>query len=348
MPTDLDHKSVPMRSRMLGRRRRLILAYWLVQSVMVYVSWPLLACTSFSDVQYLRNDLLDFDWIATGLTIVAAVTMLQLVFVLPVRAPRRADGRRQRVPIWVKLLLASSVSTPIGVFGVMLHQAVDLLDLEDMLPVRLEPEWVFWLCWLAGLLPAIPVVSWVCRRNLPPIISAYIAGACTGLLAYAFVIAMGSLFQLSTGVEPSPATWALLGGLPMILGWVVGTPLLLAFIRKRDTETALKRLASLIFLGTAVETLAIIPIDVFVRRKSSCYCAEGSYWALVTLVPLGFLALGPMIFLVAGSKRRKRWEMGHCEICGYDMSGLPKAERCPECGAGWKAPAQAAMEESSR
>lgn len=328
-----------MRSRLLGRRRRLILGFWVVQSVLVYFSWPLLMGESPGGMADFFGPRFDPYWIITGLTLIAAVTMLQLVFVLPVRPPLGADGRRARVPIWVRLLLAASMATPVGVLGVMLDAAADMLSMDGWLVFEPEPQFTFWLFWLVGLVPAIPVVKWLCRRDLPPIISAYIAGACTGLLAFALAVSLGSLFQLTTGREPSQAAWVfIIGGLPMVLGWIVSTPLLLAFIRGRDTESALKRLASLLFLGTAVETLAIIPLDVLVRRKTSCYCAEGTYWALVTLVPLGFVAMGPMIFLVAASKRRKRWLGGRCEICGYDMSGTPRAERCPECGAGWKPP----------
>jgi len=291
-----------------------------------------------------HDQLVSPDWIFAGLTLIAAVTMLQLVFVLPVRPPLTTGERRARVPIWVRLLLASSLSTA---FGLTLTVAIALLNLDDLMPFFWNPVIVFWVCWLVGLVPAIPVIAWLCRKQLPPIISVFIAAFCTGLLACTVAFSIMALVQHVADVEIySENTWPLVTGVPLILGWIVATPLLYAFVRKRDTETALKKLASLIFVGTAVETLAIIPLDVFVRRKSDCYCAEGTFWSLVTLVPLGFVALGPMIFLVAASKRRKRFAQGRCEICGYDMSATPKAARCPECGVGWKPIVQGAAREA--
>jgi len=321
---------------------QLILGFWLLQSVVVYVSVPAILATSWSELFGIGHDLIDPHFVLWGLSAVALVTMLQLVFVIPVRATRRRRGKRARVPIWTRLLLAASVATPVGIVGI----GVSILWTEfDSWPdplgiAMLEPPGAFWYGWLIGLIPAIPIVSWLCRKNLPPIISACVAGCVTGLLVFAGVMALASLVGLFTDLEAPNWTGALMLLGPFLIGWIISTPLLLIFIRRRDTETALQKLASLLFLGTAVELLAVIPIDVFVRRRASCYCSEGSYLALVTLVPLGFVALGPMIFLVAASKRRKRWLDGRCEVCGYDMTATLKAERCPECGAGWKAPAQ--------
>lgn len=333
------------RRRLMGRRQRYIFGFWVLQSVVAYVAIPAIMSESLRELSHLGSSLIDLDFMLWGLTTIAAMTMLQLVFVLPVRPPLGKTGDRARVPIWTRLLLASSVATPLGIVGVGLQV---LWETYDTLPdpfglAMLDAPVAFWLGWVVGLIPAIPVVSWLCKKELPPLISACVAGCMTALLVFAGVMAIGSLLEHTTNLDAP--TWAratmLLG--PFLVGWIVATPLLLAFIRKRDTETALKRLASLIFIGTAVETLAIIPLDVFVRRKTGCYCSEGTYLALVTLVPLGFVALGPMIFLVAASKRRKRLIEGRCEICGYDMSAIRHAPRCPECGSGWK-PVQAADE----
>ncbi|MFM9995689.1 MAG: hypothetical protein ACKVU4_07805 [Phycisphaerales bacterium] len=37
----------------------------------------------------------------------------------------------------------------------------------------------------------------------------------------------------------------------------------------------------------------------------------------------------------AAARPVKRWAEGVCIACGYDMSGTPNAERCPECGTTW-------------
>ena len=92
------------------------------------------------------------------------------------------------------------------------------------------------------------------------------------------------------------------------------------------------------FLGTLVEVGLTVPIDVMVRRRTSCYCAESTMWGLSICWAVGTLILGPVIWLALLGKRRKRWYGGHCESCGYDMNGCMTAERCPECGSGWKPP----------
>lgn len=120
------------------------------------------------------------------------------------------------------------------------------------------------------------------------------------------------------------------------LGWAVATPLLVAFVKRERQETTLARLSSLLFTGTIIEVVAIVPLDVMVRRKNECYCAAGTFWALAICGGVGLFALGPAIYLPILAKRRKRWYGGHCEICSYDMSGTPNADKCPECGTGWK------------
>lgn len=124
----------------------------------------------------------------------------------------------------------------------------------------------------------------------------------------------------------------------LALHWVAATPLLVVFSRGRDKHAALGRIASGLFMGTVVEVASIIPLDVLVRRRSDCYCEQGTFWTLVVCGSLGLFALGPAVFLPLLGERRRRWHGGHCDVCGYDMTATPKADRCPECGTGWKAP----------
>lgn len=130
-----------------------------------------------------------------------------------------------------------------------------------------------------------------------------------------------------------------LPGLVVLVGvpWAIWTALLIAFCKPGPRETLLARLSSRLLLGTIVETLAIIPLDVMVRRRSDCYCGTGTYWALTVCGAVGLLAAGPAIILPLVARRRKRSYAGRCDACGYDMRATPNAPRCPECGAGWRA-----------
>lgn len=127
-----------------------------------------------------------------------------------------------------------------------------------------------------------------------------------------------------------------LTGLMLGISWLILTPIFLAFLRRNRPETGLARLAARLFTGTVVEAVAIIPLDVMVRRKSDCYCEHGTFWALVACIGVGTVVAGPAAWLPILARRRKRW-WRRCQACGYDMRGLPKADRCPECGTGWRA-----------
>ncbi|PCI10703.1 hypothetical protein COB72_02930 [bacterium] len=119
-------------------------------------------------------------------------------------------------------------------------------------------------------------------------------------------------------------------------GWLVATPFLIKFSKPGRKEDVLARLSKKLFIGTIIEVALLIPLDVMLRRKTSCYCWAGTYWALTICGFIGVFALGPAVFLPILSKRRKTWYSGHCGVCGYDMAGMLDAPRCPECGTGWK------------
>jgi hypothetical protein len=121
--------------------------------------------------------------------------------------------------------------------------------------------------------------------------------------------------------------------------WVGAGMLLWIWVRnaRRSAPDVLARIVERIFRGTVIEVAAILPIDYMVRRKTDCYCGEGTFWALIVAGVVGTIAFGPLVWLPLIAKRRREWYGGHCPACGYDMRATMSAERCPECGCGWKA-----------
>lgn len=213
----------------------------------------------------------------------------------------------------------------------------------------------FW----AIALPSVVVITlaqtvfvWPVRRpglrasGVSARLSLIVAGLCSVLLAVALFMALREIPWLieqyvaqsprksSQSAVPAPLSMPFF--VTIAIGWIIVTPLLFAFVRGPLRERRLGRLAAILFTGTIVEVAAIIPIDVLVRKKSSCYCEQGSFWALTICGGVGTVFLGPAIWLPLLAKRRKRWYAGHCDACGYDMRGCMNAERCPECGCGWK------------
>lgn len=171
-----------------------------------------------------------------------------------------------------------------------------------------------------------------------------IAGLVIGILFFAFIMGIGGFLQDVHELNVEPDFIKDLPGqsytaIAIIIGfaWLVATPILIRFAKPGPKETVLARLAKKLFIGTIIEITLLIPLDVMVRRKASCYCWAGTYWALTICGFVGIFALGPAVFLPILSKRRKTWYSGHCGVCGYDMIGMLDAPRCPECGTGWRA-----------
>lgn len=215
---------------------------------------------------------------------------------------------------------------------------------QDFTRTLSDGEYCAWaLCSCAGAVVAqclflLPVRKPGAARSGRSLwISLTIAGLGVGTLGGAMMLAVwytADLYLAVGGMRSSLIAPTII--VTALLGWCVATPLLIAFCRKGQREDVLTRLAGALFVGTIVEVAAIIPLDVLVRRRETCYCWAGTYIALLVAGGVGMVFLGPMILLPALSRRRKRWYSGHCELCGYDMSATPKADRCPECGTGWK------------
>lgn len=122
---------------------------------------------------------------------------------------------------------------------------------------------------------------------------------------------------------------------PFVLAsWMVWTPILLFFCRQTPPSRLHSRLAFWLLGGTLAEVMVVVPLDIFVRRKSNCYCNTGTFCALV-LSSFALLWLsGPGIVLALTSKRRRWWREMRCDECGYEKGPSP-GSRCPECGSDW-------------
>ncbi|MCA9290965.1 MAG: hypothetical protein KDA25_07540, partial [Phycisphaerales bacterium] len=151
---------------------------------------------------------------------------------------------------------------------------------------------------------------------------------------------------LFTGFE-----WSDLGGEVIALlvagCWLFWSGLLLVFCTERNPRALLSRLVARLFAGTLIEILAVLPIDIMVRRRTSCYCFTGSYAALCLAGAAALWLAGPGAFLLLWSKRRRTWDELHCPACGYEKGPRP-GPACPECGLSWRrAPATTGQDSTS-
>lgn len=174
-----------------------------------------------------------------------------------------------------------------------------------------------------------------------------------GLVAAVLTVGLGyaavGVIQLAgtsrTGLKPedvvevnSDSGW-LIGLLGVIVvSWLVWSLALIVFARRHQGRNVLARVIGLLFAGTIIEVLIVVPIDVMLRRRTDCYCVVGSFWSL-TLSAWALLWLtGPGIIIGALARRHRLWIETHCASCGYAKGPSP-GERCPECGFAWEAAA---------
>jgi hypothetical protein len=96
-----------------------------------------------------------------------------------------------------------------------------------------------------------------------------------------------------------------------------------------------RRIYKLLVAGTVLELLVTIPVDVHVRRRTSCYCGEGTFFAMVIGISVAVWSFGPglvMLFLTRRLQRKGYFSI--CRKCTYDLRGQPPgSDHCPECGA---------------
>lgn len=190
------------------------------------------------------------------------------------------------------------------------------------------------------------------ERGWPLWLSAAVSAVGAALLLAGLVLvalSVGRLLELGVFLESVPPWWGEFIGW-IVLGafavsWLVWTVLIAAFMRRRlsagdSHEGVLHRMSRLLLKGTAVEAIAVIPVDVMIRRKTDCYSLEGTAWTLTLCFSAGLLALGPAIVVPLLARRRKDFYAGKCELCLYDLRELiasgREIDRCPECGGGWK------------
>jgi hypothetical protein len=149
-------------------------------------------------------------------------------------------------------------------------------------------------------------------------------------------VAMGILGALEEvlGRDSVPGPWKLIILTIVIVSWGFWSILVVIFAREPRPGRALGRMIALLFAGTAVELIAVIPLDIMVRRRSDCYCASPSYFALCLAGMMVLWLTGPVGIILLTSRRRRLWAQTHCEYCGYERGPTP-GDKCPECGRQW-------------
>lgn len=126
-----------------------------------------------------------------------------------------------------------------------------------------------------------------------------------GLFIAIPIFATLDMFQFSDkpadaqAFDPMPLFYGVLG--VWALSWLIWTPILLH--RSRGQADAVERFVGKNIAGSAVGLALCLPWYYVLRRKQSCFCGLGTFWALV----LGLWSLlvigGPLLFVLARDRR---------------------------------------------
>jgi len=199
---------------------------------------------------------------------------------------------------------------------------------------------------LLFLVPTVkpPVVNLSRGKSL--LLSVVLAGMAGALLTVALVLVLASFISAVT----LDSEGMLAGGsffknhelwmsplwiiIPLMVSWPLWCLALMRFARRQPTPTLPDRLIGVLFAGTLLEWLVLVPLDIMVRRRTDCYCATGSFHGLWFATCATLWLAGPGIFLLLTSKRRRTWGTTHCINCGYAKGPSP-SDACPECGSDW-------------
>lgn len=222
-------------------------------------------------------------------------------------------------PVLVRVLTLSVLLAFLFHFVMMVVVALvgwntDSLTLRSLFGVGLfeasGSDW-FWilLLWALALLQAslltlpLPVSSAPGEKT--PLGPRVIAAAFLGGLFIAIpLLASVDLYYLSAkadskGYDAEPYVLGVLAA--WALSWLIWTPILLH--RSRGQADAVERFVGKNIAGSAVGLALCLPWYFVLRRKQSCFCGLGTFWALV----LGLWSLlvigGPLLFVLARDRR---------------------------------------------
>jgi hypothetical protein len=208
--------------------------------------------------------------------------------------------------------------------------------------------------WLVSVLPGLLIATTQCLFVVPlldvrirlrtggrPLLLSLVGAAFAAAMATtALVLAVSDIVWLvrtGEGKEYDDAygllVWLTVGVLAC--SWLVWTPVLVVFSRRRPHRTTPGRLIGMLLGGTILELLVILPVDIVVRYRGSCYCTTASFHGTWVAGLVLLWLTGPGVIVAVTSRRRRAWLEHHCDGCGYPKGPSP-GPRCPECGRSWE------------
>ena len=246
---------------------------------------------------------------------------------------------------WLALRLYPRRYLLVMLYGVALATVICLFMIDDL--ISFSASWdavvaasVVFIALQCAFLTGAPHWRWPRPTGRRPMwVSLAVGSLLAGFLTLGLAGTLGSLLRIQGPVERTLETlqrgqrmngfWAF--GLCLVVpwgGWLVVFLCLWAI----QPAVLFRRVYRLLIAGSLLELLITIPVDVQVRKRTSCYCNEGSFLGLIVGITMAAWAFGPGLVLLFLTRRlQRRRELPICMRCGYDLHGL-ESRRCPECG----------------
>jgi hypothetical protein len=183
----------------------------------------------------------------------------------------------------------------------------------------------------ATFLLGMPHLRWPNPTPPVPMMVSLATGALlAALLTFgvaASLLNIGSLWEKVTGAVEAHVFWFIAAA------WAAWF-FVFAVMWAGEWLLIFRRIYRLLIAGTCLELLITIPIDAHVRRRTSCYCGEGTFFAMVIGMSLALWSFGPGLALLFLTRRLQlKGYYALCRHCTYDLRGLtPDIRHCPECG----------------
>jgi hypothetical protein len=203
-------------------------------------------------------------------------------------------------------------------------------------PIQLD--WLFAVIALGAILLlqglfllGMPQLRWPkATRSVPMTVSIATGALLAALLTFGIAASLMNLVQVWEKVTDAVETnifWIIAAAWG---GWFF----VFAIMWAGEWITVFNKIYRLLIAGTCLELLVTIPIDAHVRRRTSCYCGEGTFFAMIIGTSLAVWSFGPGLALLFLTRRLQlRGYYSACRECHYDLRGLdPTTKHCPECG----------------
>jgi|GEM_PF-1981483 len=199
-----------------------------------------------------------------------------------------------------------------------------------------------WLAYMAiltgGTMMSLPLVGLRHRGRLPLRWSIVSGGLLGGLLGVGVIFTLMDLVRLAGW--PPPLGWDKVfldsgnsATVTALICWVISGWMwarALARAGRTGQPDVIARFVKRLFSGTVVELAIAAPTYALAIRRSNCYCAWGSWFAIIVGVAILTILCGPAVVLLWTREARLQWIRKACPKCGYpSRSG---STVCSECG----------------